>query len=127
MVDRRMERDNVPGFLKGWGKALATFRFGVEWAALDQVAGASELRTPLLAIHGTADARVPVDLSDAFAAARPDLITYLRVEGAGHLEAFVTDPAGVRVAIDGFLDGLQDVPVEVPAEVPDVERPTPPQ
>ncbi|MFH2073156.1 MAG: hypothetical protein ABIJ75_09940, partial [Actinomycetota bacterium] len=85
MVDDRTAADKVPGFLSGWGKALATFRFGVDWAMLDQVAAAGEFSTPILLIHGDRDDTVPIRLADAFAAALPDLVEYLRIEGAAHL------------------------------------------
>ena len=123
MVDRQMEAGSVPGFLKGWGKALATFRFGVEWAPLDQVSAADEFGVPILLIHGEDDDRVPVRLADALAAARPDLIEYLRVPGAGHLGAFTTDPVATEAALDGFLDRLLAEPVVIG----EVERPTPPE
>jgi len=102
-VDDRTGADNVPGFLSGWGKAMATFRFGVDWAALDQVAAAEEFSTPILLFHGDLDDRAPVRSADAFAAARPDLIRYLRWEGVGHGEAFASDPDAYFAAIEGFL------------------------
>ena len=111
-VDDRTGADNVPGFLSGWGKAMATFRFGVEWAALDQVAAAEELSTPILLIHGDLDDRAPVRSADAFAAARPDLVEYLRWEGVGHGEAFASDPDRYVRAIGSFLRRVTAEPAE---------------
>jgi alpha-beta hydrolase superfamily lysophospholipase len=124
MVDDRMALGNVPGFLKGWAKALATFRFGVVWAPLDQVAAAEQLDVPILLIHGAADERVPVRFADALAAARPDLVEYARVDGAGHLAAFTAEPETSRSLLEAFLDRL--FPAE-PVEVGPVERPEPPE
>ncbi len=105
-VDDRTGADNVPGFLSGWGKAMATFRFGVEWAALDQVAAAEDFSTQILLIHGDLDDRTPVRSADAFAAARPDLVRYLRWEGIGHGEAFSSDPDRYTGAVGDFLRRL---------------------
>ncbi len=102
-VDDRTAADNVPGFLSGWGKAMATFRFGVEWAVLDQVVAAEEFSTPILLIHGDLDDRAPVRSADAFAAARPYLVEYLRWEGIGHGEAFASDPDRYIAAVGRFL------------------------
>jgi fermentation-respiration switch protein FrsA (DUF1100 family) len=119
MYDDRAAADNVPGFLIGWGKAMATFRFGVLWAALDQVAAAEEFSTPMLLIHGTADERVPVHIADAFAAALPELVVYHRVEGGGHLDLFADDPA-LRASIVGhFLRRVAVGPSDAPEPAAD--------
>ena len=102
-VDDRVGGDNVPGFIAGWGKALATFRFGIDWAALDQVAAAEEFTVPILMIHGDLDDRAPVRSADSFADARPDLVEYLRLEGVGHGEAFASDPDWYAAVVWSFL------------------------
>ena len=103
MVDAFTASGNVPGFVSGWGKAVATLRWGVDWALLDQVAAAADLATPILLIQGTGDRRAPVGVADAFAAARPGLVEYVRVAGAGHLEAERVDPEKYRNAVRRFL------------------------
>ena len=83
----------------------ARMRSRIDWAVLDHLAAASDFGHPILLIHGTADAIVPVWLSDALAEARPDLVTYWRAEGAGHVTAWNHDPAGYARAVETFLAG----------------------
>jgi len=118
MVDHRTATDNVPGFLSGWGKALATFRFGVDWATLDQLAAAEEFNAPILLIHGAGDEQVPVRTADAFAAALPELVRYVRIAGAGHLEGFTVDLDRYTGAVGEFLLTVAVDPPDEPEIVP---------
>lgn len=81
----------------------ARLRSRIDWAVLDHLAAASDFSHPILLIHGTADTVVPVWLSDALAEARPDLVTYWRPEGAGHVTAWNHDPDGYARAVRTFL------------------------
>ncbi|MCB2222634.1 MAG: hypothetical protein KQH83_00555 [Actinobacteria bacterium] len=118
MVDVRASADNVPGFVSGWGKAVAAFRFGVDWSMLDQVAGADDLAAPVLLIRGGDDAVAPAWVAEAFAAARPGLIRDLVVPGAGHLGGFAADPARYEGAVGHFLRRVAVGPSGLPeAEV----------
>ena len=83
---------------------LARARARVDWAGLNQVASAGEFVHPILLVHGTGDEVTPIWLSDALAEARPDLVTYLRVEGAGHVKAWNVERARYEQAVLGFLD-----------------------
>ena len=122
MVDTRTAANNVPGFLAGWGRALAAFRFGVDWAILDQVAAAGEFSTPILLIHGDGDEWVPVWIADTFADAQPFFVEYLRIEGAGHLEGFATDPDRYAATVDRFLRRVAPGPIEQVEVVAHPER-----
>lgn len=97
----------LPGSLTPFAMSVARLRAGVPWGGLDQVARAGEWSVPVLLAHGAADPSVPVATSDAFAAARPDLVEYLRVPGAGHVRAWNVDPAGYERALRRFLLGLR--------------------
>jgi len=77
----------VPAVVTEWGKTVASLRSGLSWSQLVQVDHAREFVTPMLIFHGDADATVPVEVSERFAAARPDLVTFHRVPGAGHVES----------------------------------------
>lgn len=58
---------------------------------------------PILLLHGTDDQTVPVSVSDRFAAARPDLVTYVRSDGVGHVGTQAADPQGYHRALERFL------------------------
>jgi uncharacterized protein len=62
-----------------------------------------EFDVPILLFHGDRDETVPVESSDAFAEARPDLVTYQSVHGAGHVEPWNLDPEGYRETVERFL------------------------
>jgi pimeloyl-ACP methyl ester carboxylesterase len=94
----------IPPPLVWAAERIAQARFGVDWAALDYLGRADRLHTPILLFQGTADDRVPVALADRLASARPDLITYQRVEGAGHVESWNLDPARYERAALAFLE-----------------------
>ncbi len=99
MADAYTETEELPPYLASPGKALAAFRFHVRWSRLDQVGRADEWETPVLLIHGTADEQVPVETSDRFADARPDLVTYERFDGVGHLLAWNADRTRYELAV----------------------------
>lgn len=82
----------------------ARYRARLDWTALDHLAAADDFTTPILLIHGTEDEAVPVWLSDRFAAARPDLVQYLRVEGARHVEAWNVDTERYTDVVTTFLE-----------------------
>ena len=90
-------------------KALASFRFSMKWADLDQANHADEFRAPILLLHGTANALSPVGSADEFAASRPDLIVYERFEGAGHMAVWNWDPLRYEKAVSDFIATLADV------------------
>ncbi len=97
------ERRHLPRPLIPLVMQVARVRAKLDWHALDHVAAAGDFRHPILLFHGTEDPTVPVWLSDAFAAARPDLVTYVRVAGAGHVRAWNTDRARFEREVTTFL------------------------
>jgi pimeloyl-ACP methyl ester carboxylesterase len=103
VIDNGAQDRGVPGFLVGWAKALAALRFGIDWNEFDHIATADALTVPILLFHGDADDTVPKRVSDAFAEARPDLVTYVEVEGAGHARVWNSDPQRYERAVAAFL------------------------
>jgi len=97
------DRHDVPGPLISVGEALLAWRSGLSYAQFNQLQREASLHVPVLLIQGTADTIVPPALADAFARARPDLVTYLRVTGADHVSAIDTDLAAYRQALTRFL------------------------
>jgi hypothetical protein len=48
--------------------------------------------------------RIPIATSQALARARPDLVTFMPVNAAGHVKSWNLDPAGYERAARGFLE-----------------------
>lgn len=83
--------------------ALAGARARIDWRALRHLDDPQAYATPTLLIHGDADPTVPVELADALAATRADVVRYLRVPGAGHVRAWNTDPDLYASTLRDFL------------------------
>ena len=83
---------------------IVVLRTGLRWERLNQVSRAGELTVPVLIVHGDADETVPATTSEAYAAARPDLVTYLPVPGAGHVEGWTSDRDGYGEALRTFVE-----------------------
>lgn len=92
--------------LLGCTKPIARTRFGLDWGALDHTQRADSLSAPTLLIHGSADRVSPVEVSDALAAARPDLVTYRRTPGIDHLRSWNASPASYEEAVTSFLEQI---------------------
>jgi pimeloyl-ACP methyl ester carboxylesterase len=97
----------VPMALTVTAKWFATWRFGVDWPALDYIGEADRFTTPMLVIHGVDDDSVPFEIAERLAEARPDLVTLAAFEGTRHVRAWNVDPDRFRTEIEKFLDGLE--------------------
>lgn len=95
----------VPEWLVPGAMAAASWQARIDWASLNHIGAKDRLTAPVLLVHGEQDPVVPVELSDAYAAAEPELVTYLRVQGAGHVSAWNTATAAYEEALATFLDG----------------------
>ena len=93
----------VPSSLTAVAKWMAGIRFDVGWGELDYLAAADGLDAPILLIHGTEDLDVPIETSEELAAARPDLVTFVRVSDAAHMEAWNVDPDAYAETVVAFL------------------------
>lgn len=102
IAEARLREDKVPGFLIGWSKAVAVFRFGIDWDRLDHLAVAADQTLPTLLIHGSANDRHPPAATEAYAAAAPEAVAFV-VPGAGHGEAWNVDPDRYRATLEEFL------------------------
>jgi len=105
-VDRLAWEQGLPWFFTQIAEKLAEIRFDIDWEAMNYLRRADELTAPVLLFHGDDDHTVPVETSDALAEARPDLVTFIRVEGAGHVRSWNTDPEAYEAAVRDFLTPL---------------------
>jgi pimeloyl-ACP methyl ester carboxylesterase len=94
----------LPAALTQVAKGMTGVRDDLDWGALDYLDRAGELSTPILLFHGTADSTVPVALSEALAAARPDLVTFVPVRDAEHVQSWNADPARYERETLTFLE-----------------------
>jgi alpha-beta hydrolase superfamily lysophospholipase len=94
----------VPPALTVAAKGIAGLRYDLDWGQLDYVDRAGGLAAPMLVFHQTGDPTVPVAISEALAAARPDLVTFERFAGDGHVQSWNTDRARYERALRAFLD-----------------------
>ncbi len=71
----------------------------------DPVAAAARLKAPLLLVHGTADAVIPIAASERLLAAASSAKRLLRIEGGQHIDGLLrpTVQSEVRAAIDAAL------------------------
>jgi pimeloyl-ACP methyl ester carboxylesterase len=77
--------------------------YHLRWNELDYLTDTGHLRVPVLLFHGDEDTVVPVETSDTLASARPDIVTYHRVPGAGHVRSWNSDQHGYEQAVRDFL------------------------
>ena len=105
-VDLGAHEDGYPQLLATLAKAVAGFRFDIDWGELDYLERADELDVPILLFHGDADDTVPMETSDILAESRQDIVKYIRVPGARHVRSWNTDRAAYEAAVREFLRDL---------------------
>lgn len=74
----------------------------IDWRGLDHVRAPGHLSLPVLAMHGSADSVVPVEVTHALAAALPHVEVHT-FEGAEHCGSVNLDPARYLGALEAFL------------------------
>lgn len=97
---------SVPGFIHGYLLAVAEWRYGVDIQAPNYLDRVDELDVPVLLFHGDADQTIRIGTSDDFAAARPDLVRYVRVEGVTHARVFQERPELALAELRAFLEAV---------------------
>lgn len=102
----------IPVFLRDCALWLITHRAGrmltgqrspIDFARLDRVAHANDLRQPTLILHSDDDDFVPSDASHALAAARPDLVELETFTRARHTRLWNVDAARWERRISEWL------------------------
>jgi hypothetical protein len=105
-VDLGGEQRGLPQALTSMAKSLSAIRFGIDWDALEKLDEADRFDVPILLFHGDSDGRAPIHVSDEFAAARPDIVTYVRVDGAEHVGSWNVDPGRYESHVRDFLKSV---------------------
>lgn len=96
------QKMGAPGFLVGPAELVTSVRSGINFDDLDQL-NQPQPNVPILLFHGSADMSTPVSVSDAFARAHPNLVTYIRVPGIDHTEAWNANPQLYDSELTAFL------------------------
>ena len=96
-----------PGALTEFAKFLAAHRFGIDYRAIDYLERVEALTVPVLLLHGSADVRVPILLSDRLAEARPDIVEYEIFDGAIHVGSWNQDRERYEYAVRRFLADIE--------------------
>lgn len=102
-VDFQAGEDGIWRPITVVGKRFATWRYEVDWHEVDYRSFAESIGLPVLLFHGSEDKTTPVRLSDRLAEMRPDNVTYLKVQGAGHVRSWNVQPAAYEAAVSRFL------------------------
>lgn len=87
----------------------------IDLERLDGVAGAGELRVPILVLQSVADEVAPVEVARRFAAARPDLVTLHEFEAAGHVRIWNRYQERYESVITDWLRATAASPGDLPA------------
>jgi alpha-beta hydrolase superfamily lysophospholipase len=104
MVETSAKDMGLPAFLTAGAMQVASWRYGIDWAATDYSEMAVSLTTPTLIVQGTEDTRVPAATVEAFAAAANPTTVKLEVfEGAGHVLSWNVDRARYESLLTDFL------------------------
>jgi len=72
----------------------------------DAAARLPEARCPVLCIHGTDDATIPIEMGRALFDAAREPKTWLEIDGAGHSDLAAVGGAAYYERVHGFLEGL---------------------
>jgi uncharacterized protein len=94
----------------GAGRLATTLRTGLDFDEIDYVDRAGELTSPILVFHGTADTKIPFEIGESLAAARPDLVEFHAIEGGGHVRAWNEDPEAYATHVRAFLTRIAGEP-----------------
>ena len=107
VIMHRARLTHVPAFAAWLGERVATMRAGLDWSDLDRVAHASGITTPILLFHCVHDSFAPVSRSESFARSLPGCVTFVRIEGGNHVDAWNADPDHYAVTLEAWVEGRE--------------------
>jgi alpha-beta hydrolase superfamily lysophospholipase len=107
VMEAQVKRLHLPRWFSNVVRWMVRRRSDINFADFNYEYPTGEIAIPTLLFHGTADTQAPVESSDLYAQSRPDLVTYLRVEGAGHTLVWNADPRTYEDALTTFLKHRQ--------------------
>lgn len=93
---------SLPPFIASVAESITSIRSGINFDNLDQL-DLPQKNAPLLLFQGANDTTTPPAVSDNFARAHPDFVTYVRVPHTDHTDAWNTDPQAYDSELTTFL------------------------
>ena len=102
----------LPRLVAELGFLLSTWRFGLDWEAMDYLSAVDDVTVPMLVLHGEADSTISAESNrPVFAAlATQGNATIEIVPGAQHLGLWNHDPAGFERRLSQFLAAVAAAP-----------------
>lgn len=97
---------NYPRPIVRLGKWVAGMRFGIDWQRMNYLNRASELRAPILILHGERDTLVPAPISQSLARLRPDIVRYVGFPKAAHARSWNLDPRKYEAEVRRFVQEI---------------------
>lgn len=96
----------LPGLLTRVALLVAGWRTGTDFGELRQASSAGTVPVPVMVFAGVQDTTVPVASVDEFTAALRTPLTYHRLPGVEHVEAWNHDPDAYAARLATFVAGL---------------------
>ena len=93
----------IPQSLTDVAKWFAGMRYDIDWSGTNYLNDLSGVVVPILLFQGTDDGSVPPATSTELATAKGNLVTYVMVRGADHLDSWNVDPRAYEAAVASFL------------------------
>ena len=93
----------VPVTIGATAKVIASLRASINWNAIDYANRIGQLAVPTLIFHGRDDDWTPIEVSREAAAARPQFVTLVEVDGAGHVQSWNADPVAYERRVSAFI------------------------
>lgn len=102
-VEHGARNSGLPVWFLAVSNRLAAARYRFRWSDFNYLKTLPDLQVPVLLFHGDRDRTIPVQLSDEFAAARPDIVRYVRVADADHVRAWNLGPEAYEATVREFV------------------------
>jgi pimeloyl-ACP methyl ester carboxylesterase len=96
--------------ISAWALWVAGQRANIDWSELDQRQSVEQLTVPILLIHGTDDATVPVSLAEELTERARAPLQFEQVPGAAHAEAWNRGPEAYETWVRDFLQQYAPLP-----------------
>ncbi len=97
----------IPESLEDAAMMMVSFRYGVDFSAINYTDIDDLVTVPLLTFQGTDDETVPRAVNDRFMRLAGEGGTYVLVDGADHVLAWNVDPEGYHDQIKDFVKELE--------------------